>query len=525
VDSVQTSNISQIFSQDESSGLFNQANIRIGDSNESIVRLLKDIESKVTVALRFFGVDTRFVPKFVQNLKGAVKPACISAVGCFVVLHIFPAIGISTLAGFVCLVKLAVSWTRLEIMKEDLDTVRASVAVVQSDNEKLKEQNSELSKLNGEQLATISDQKTEIDEARNNLRGMGNNLSEAQENLEKEQQLVALKDQQSATLEVLVEMQKQQLQEQQAYIGQCQDCLSSVFVSQSALIDSLRARLNEQAEVVQRILGDLENIAQGEGQLTDALGWAIGQITAAQSKLTSVIGFTTDITDAEKLKKLIGSGEFAQKAKEMQDNAQEAYNIMNGLNSGLTQKILDAQKNISDHRQAAQRNLAKLTDENKRMMAELSHNRVEITNKRQEIAHNQREIARLTSESQEKSKKQAIQIEALKSKITAEQKSLGDLQAKKGSLEQNLRDITTKSEALQGNIGRLELLNRQLQEQCERQQGIIEQQERTIAEQGQRLEDTRKELDALKARVSSQGWLAQVGGFVGGVATAMILNH
>ncbi|MDR1457846.1 MAG: hypothetical protein LBI47_03300, partial [Puniceicoccales bacterium] len=54
------------------------------DPRSSIVGLLREIESKVTTALRFFGVDIRFFPKFVHNLRGAVRPACIAAVSCFV---------------------------------------------------------------------------------------------------------------------------------------------------------------------------------------------------------------------------------------------------------------------------------------------------------------------------------------------------------------------------------------------------------------------------------------------------------
>ncbi|MDR1173372.1 MAG: hypothetical protein LBK24_01095, partial [Puniceicoccales bacterium] len=278
------------------------------ETKESIIRLLKDIESKVTIALGFFGVDTRFLPKFLPALRATLRPACIAAVSSFIALHLFPTIGISAIVGIVSLVHMAASRARLEIMKEDLEAAKQNAASIGVANQELKAQNAQLLDVNQQQVATLAKQKETIAGAQQNLETAKSELSAAQENLTREQQLKELQQQKSdaeiAQLGAQLQTQEQQIAEQSTYIAKCQDCLVSVFTSQQDLIHNLEQRMQMQTQVVQTILSNVQSIANGEQKLTEALSWAQGQISEAQSKLSEVISKSADMTDPAKCKEL-----------------------------------------------------------------------------------------------------------------------------------------------------------------------------------------------------------------------------
>ncbi|MDR1232696.1 MAG: hypothetical protein LBJ75_00290, partial [Puniceicoccales bacterium] len=185
------------------------------ETKESIIRLLKDIESRVTTALGFFGVDTRFLPKFLPGLKAAVRPACIIAVSSFIALHLFPTIGISAIVGIVSLVHMAASRAKLEMMKEDLEAAKQNAANIGAANQELKAQNAQLLDVNQQQVATLVVQKETIAGAQQNLEAAKSELSAAQENLTKEQQLKELQQQKSdaeiARFEAQLQTQEQQI--------------------------------------------------------------------------------------------------------------------------------------------------------------------------------------------------------------------------------------------------------------------------------------------------------------------------
>jgi chromosome segregation protein len=457
---------------------------------------LKGIGNKATKALHLFGVDARLFTKFIQNLKGAAKPTCIAAVSCFVVLHLFSTVGVCAVGGAVFLVNLAVSRARLEIMKEDLEAARQAEAETKSTNEQLGTQNAQLLELNQRQKATLTEQEETIKGAQKNVTEAQDALSAAQEELSQEQQ-------QSAGQTQLIAQQEAQLKAQETYIAKCQSCLTSVFTSQQTLIQNLEQRLATQTNAVKQILQNVQNIAKGEQKLTEALGWAHGQITAAQTKLTAVIGISTNLTDPAKCKDLIESGQFQQTAQEMQKAAQEAYNLMNELNSGLTSRILDAQSEIAKSRLAAENKLGELTS----LQQETSHS---LEQANEQIRQKEQEIERLNAEHKAASAQGSEKIQALTVEIAKEKQSLEALTHEKGTLTENLQKVEGQLSELRERVQSLTTSNTTLQIQCQSQEQLIAEQRETIENQRQSIATNQEALNNLQSQMTqgkSVNWL------------------
>ncbi|MDR1528310.1 MAG: hypothetical protein LBS22_01855 [Puniceicoccales bacterium] len=494
-------------------------------TNASIVSLLKDIESKVTTALKFFGVDTRFFPKFVQNLRGAVRPACITAVSCFVALHLFSTIGVCFIGGTIFFINLAISRAKLEMMKEDLEAIKKNADEIEFTNQQLGTQNDELSRLNQEQKTTLDEQKETIEGAQQNLETAQHELSEAQASLAQEQRLKELQEKQSEEQTQLIAQQEAQLKAQETYIAQCQNCLVSVFTSQQDLIHNLEQSLKTQTATVQRILQNVQDIARGEQKLTDALSWAQSRIAAAQTQLATVINMSTDMTDPVKCKELIENGQFAEKARAMQQAAQEAYNIMNELNSGLTTKILDAQNAIATSRQQAEAQLKALTSQQQATSHSLAQANAQIQQKELQIKHLQTEHQRALAQMGTTNK---TKIQALEASIKKEKQSLTTLTKEKGSLAKRLQAVETQLTELQGKVQSLASSNEALQTQCRRQEQTIAEQRETIDSQRQALVTAQENLNRLQTQVQSTGWLqtvATVAGTMAGTMAAGAIFH
>ncbi|MDR0693127.1 MAG: hypothetical protein LBF49_00950 [Puniceicoccales bacterium] len=505
---------SQIFPQGDPSNPISSIRLAAKNSRMSIVNLLRKIENNAKIALGFLGVDARFFSKFIHNLRGAVRPACIAAVSCFVALHLFPSLGISAIVGIVFFVHLAVSRARLEMMKEDLEAAKQAGTEIESGTRQMVEQNAELRRLNLEQKTTIDAQGTTIAEAQRNLEEMQNNLSAAQENLVQEQRIKEEQDQ-------LIAQQQVQLQMQQTYINQCQSCLASVFTSQQELIQGLQQRLESQTATVREILQNVQNIANGEQKLTEALNWAQGRIAEAQAKLTAVIDISADITDPEKCRQLIENGQFAQKAQAMQQAAQNAYNKMNELNAGLTTRIIEAQRAIAVSRKRAEDQLGVLMSQQR----ETSH-KLEQANG--QIKQKEQEIARLKEKQQTESKHNAGRIQALEAEITREKQSLETLTLEKGTLEQNLEKTEVQLGTLQGDLHSLALTNETLRIQCQMQEQTMEEQRETIESQRQSLAALNDNLHSLQGQLRQgpgiwRTFVTAAGLAVGAVATKAIL--
>ncbi|MDR0742198.1 MAG: hypothetical protein LBE98_01920 [Puniceicoccales bacterium] len=493
-----------------------------GGLHTSRINQLKGIVNTASKALRLFGVDARFFPKFVQNLKGAVIPACIAAVSCFVALHFFSTIGVCFIGGTVFFLNLAVSRARLEIMKEDLEAAKQAEANIASGTQQLGTQNAELLRLNQEQKTTLDEQKATIEEAQQNLQTAQSKLSAAQESLAHEQQIKELQEKQSEEQAQLIAQQEAQLQAQEAYIAQCQSCLTSVFASQQSLIHNLEQRLQEQTATVQEILQNVQTIAKGEQKLTDALSWAQGQISAAQAKLTAVIDISADMTDPAKCKQLIESGEFEQKAQEMQRAAQEAYNIMNELNSGLTTRILEAQSAIAASRQQAEAQLRTLTSQQQETSHTLEQANTQIRQKEQEIARldaeHQTALANIEAIDTER-------IQTLTAEIEREKQSLTALTQEKGSLAENLQTVQAQCTELQGKVHSLASSNEALQTQCRLQEQTLGEQQRTIDSQRSNLAELREVHDRLQTQIQSASWWRTAASFAGGMVAGAVFRR
>ncbi|MDR2432771.1 MAG: hypothetical protein LBD34_03395 [Puniceicoccales bacterium] len=504
---------SQVLSQDDLSNPI--SSIRsLEETKEFIGKTLLDIGKKTSTALSLFGVDVRFFPKLIHNLKGTATPACITAVSCFVTLHLFPSLGISVIVGIVALINLAVSRTRLEIMKEDLEAAKRAGVEAESCTKKLQEQNTELLSLNKDQEATIGKQKEAIEGAQQNLTTAQDELSSAQENLSKKQRINKLQEEQLAAQKETIDKQEEQFRAQEAYIAQCQGCLTSFFSSQKEMISNLEQSLKTQTDTVQQILQNVQNIAKGEQKLTEALDWAQNQVREIQAKLTEVISVSGDIVDSETCKKLIESGNFKKTAQAMHDTAQEVYAMMNSLNSELTKRILDAQKAIADSRAQTEVRLRGLTSQQQKTSDALKQANDQIQKKEQEIKFLR---TKYESELKQINATNVVKTQALAAEIEKEKQSLAALTKEKGALSENLKNVEAQLVSLGEKVHSLEVTNTELQTQCESQKQTIESQKETIDNQRQSLETVQDALNRLQAQTQGGGWGQTLTTFAGGL--------
>lgn len=511
-------------------------------------------EARTTKIINYIGES--YLANFSKGLKkaalGSLAIALTLFVSCLIIGGtIIGSLVIGAVVGTIALIGAAVAYAKFAQLILQCKELEKTVKSCKSNCEEIKKQNESIqNELNGAN-ATLEDQEKTIQLLEDNngalkkecveAKTTANNLAEACKRQIEE------KDQTIAEKEKIIQEKAQELKEAYEEINtltsentQLKDqvetycnAFKGLVVSQEKAIENLREQLKKQAETTANIINGIHDIANGEKELTEALGWAQKQIAQGQQLLGDIATLSANMTDSTKISQMIKNGTLVKNAEQIQAKTQEVTKILSGLSTGLSEKIISAQKTISENRKAAEEKaqlLKQQIDEASKTIeqqkAELEAKKAEIENienKKKKIAKEQEKLKKLYGQAKE-NVAQTRQIFAEKNKTIAAQNAkteklneeLKTIEVEKAKLDVKLTEMQNKLQEQEEKIKKLVQQNSELQNHNNNiiatntaQAETIKKQEELNAYLTKQVEDLREKLT--KMQESSKGSFGSIG--------------
>lgn len=434
-------------------------------------------ESRTTQIINYIG-ESHLV-NFSQGLKkaacGSLGTALVLFAACWMVGGtITGALAIGAVVGTISLIGAAVAYAKFAQLILKCKDLEKTVESCQSNCEEIKKQNESIqNELSGANV-TLENQKNTIQSLEANNNELTKKCDEAKttaDNLMKEcKQQIEKKDQTIAEQEKAIQKQAQNLKQAQEEISTlisentqlkeqvdvyC-NAFKGLVVSQEQAIENLRQQFEKQVETTNTILQNVNAIANGEQELTDALKWAQEQIAKGQRLLSDIATLSVDMTDSAKISQMITDGSLVNKAKQIQAKTQEATQILSELSTGLSGRIISAQTKISQSREAAekevkllQQSIDKAKDTIKEQARELNQKKLEIAEKEKEVAKREKKYDRLQKLAQET-------IHDRNQAIGNAKQTIASKDEKNTNLSEELRKIDAEKSKLDGQLTEME---------------------------------------------------------------------
>lgn len=461
-------------------------------------------EARTTKIINYIGES--YLANFSKGLKkaalGSLAIALTLFVSCLIIGGtIIGSLAIGAVVGTIALIGAAVAYAKFAQLILQCKELEKTVENCQSNCEEIKKQNESIqNELNGAN-ATLKDQKQTIQLLEDNngalqkecddAKTTANNLAEACERqIEEQNQIIAEK-------EKIIQEKAQELEQAQKDITtltrkniQLKDqvetycnAFKGLVLSQEKAIENLRQQLEAQQKTTSDIIEHINEIRNGEKELTEALKFAQERIAAGQKLLSDIAILSANMTDSTKLSQMIKNGTLVKNAEQIQAKTQEVTKILSELSTGLSDKIISAQTNISQSRKAAAEEVKRLQqqiDEASKTIeqqkAELEAKKAEIENKEKEIAKEQEKYQTLYGQANETVKTLCGQanakIDKAKKILDKKDKTIAAQNAKTEKLNEELSTIKVKKAELDGQL--TEMQNK-LQEQEKKINELVQQ--------------------------------------------------
>lgn len=434
-------------------------------------------ESRTTQIINYIG-ESHLV-NFSQGLKkaalGSLATALVLFGACWMVGGtITGALAIGAVVGTISLIGAAVAYAKFAQLILKCKDLEKTVESCQSNCEKIKEQNESIKNELSGANATLKNQEKTIQslEANNNeltkkcdeAKTTANNLVEECKHqiAEKNQTIAEQKKTIQEKAQELEEAQKEiitlmsentQLKEQ---VDTYCNAFKGLVVSQEQAIENLRQQFEKQVETTNAILRNVNDIANGEQELTDALKWAQEQIAKGQRLLSDIATLSVDMTDSAKISQMITDGSLINKAKQIQAKTQEATQILSELSTGLSERIISAQTKISQSREAAKEKVKLLQKEIDKAKATIQEQARELDQKKLEIAEKEKEIAKEKERFQGLHSKAKETVGQAKEIFAEKDKTIAAQNTKNEELNEELRKIDAEKSKLDGQLTEME---------------------------------------------------------------------
>lgn len=510
-------------------------------------------ESRTTQIINYIGES--YLINFSQGLRkaafGSLTKALFLFGACFAVGgSITGALAIGAIVGTISLIRAAIAYAKFAQLILKCKDLEKTVESCQSNCEEIKKQNESIQNELSGANETLKNQKNTIQSLEANNNELTKKCDEAKiaaDDLVKEcKQQIEEKNQTIAEQKKTIQEKAQELEEAQKEIitlmsentqlkeqvdTYC-NAFKGLVVSQEQAIENLRQQFEKQVETTNAILQNVNAIANGEQELTDALKWAQEQIAKGQRLLSDIATLSVDMTDSAKISQMITDGSLVNKAKQIQAKTQEATQILSELSTGLSERIISAQTKISQSREAAEKKVKLLQQEIdeakatiKEQTRELNQKKLEIAKKEKEITEKEKEVAKGKEEYDKLHKFAQKQIHNRNQTIDDTKQTIAGKDEKNTKLSEELRKIDAEKSKLDGQLtemeNRLKEQSRLLAELTNSHEQLVEahtritetnktqaetiQQQQELQQQlHEQATDLKKQLE--KAQESSGGW-------------------